>query len=91
MDEDTWSEHEEHIRETWTFEQKSSFFTSNPIKTYPIDLKINILATFDILNMILGSDLHKKQSNLLDLIWTVPSQKPQKILKLNLIRLKSMN
>ena len=52
------------------------FFTSNPIKTYPIDLKINILANFDILNMILGSDLHKKQSNLLDLIRTVPSQKP---------------
>ena len=48
-----------NISEKLEFSNKNQvFFTSDPIKTYPIDLKINILANFDILNMILGSDLH---------------------------------
>ena len=37
--EEHFRETEEHFRETRIFEQKSKFFTSDPFKIYPINLK----------------------------------------------------
>ena len=58
--EEHFRETEEHFRELEYSNKKIQVFTSNPIKNYPNDLKINILANFDILNMNLMSDLQEK-------------------------------
>ena len=58
--EEHFRETEELFRETRIFEQKFEFFASDPFKIYPNNLKNNILANFNIMNMNLSSVLHEK-------------------------------
>ena len=54
------SEKLKNTSEKLVFSSKNpSFFTSDPFKIYPNNLKNNILANFNILNMNLSSYLHE--------------------------------